>query len=293
MRLERLTPLSFFFARLGSTLGVSGDFLPLVGDFIFASCGLSLVIGELSPILGQSFAWFKGETRRMVEVRSSKLEIGLSSSGDPEGGDTAVSAPRVVRAFHALEEVCGLDDETVGRFKDRFQFPERVRVRRTTNEDRACHFFPGEICFYEAAFTCGLRLPVHPFIMELLGFFGIAPGQLMPNSWRIVVNCMEIWLVANEDMIKVSELVHLYRLKESKEYGYYELVPWERRARIVRGLPSSFRYWKSCFFFVSGDDFETPTSEAWGDVPRLLRQWGTPHLCASTFSIVCWFLFLS
>ena len=61
--------------------------------------------------------------------------------------------------------------------------------------------------------------------MELLGFFGIAPGQLMPNSWRIVVNYMETWLAANEDMIKVGELVHLYRLKESKEYGYYEFVP--------------------------------------------------------------------
>ena len=85
-----------------------------------------------------------------------------------------------------------MDDEAVGRFKDRFQFPERVRVRWPTNEDKACHFFPSEICFYEVAFTCGLRLPVHPFIMELLGFFGITPGQLMPNSWRIVVNCMEI-----------------------------------------------------------------------------------------------------
>ena len=125
----------------------------------------------------------------------------MSSSGDPERGDTAVSAPQVVRAFHALEEVCGLDDETVSRFKDRFQFPEHVRVRRPTNEDRACHFFLGEVCFYKAAFTCGLRLPVHPFIMELLGFFGIALGQLMPNSWRIVVNCTEIWLAANEDMI--------------------------------------------------------------------------------------------
>ena len=219
----------------------------------------------------------------------------MSSSDNPEGGggDTTISAPWVVRAFHALEEVCGLDDETVGRFKDRFQFPERVRVRRPTNEDKACHFFPGEICFYEAIFTCRLRLPVHPFIMELLGFSGIAPRQLMPNSWRIVVNCMETWLAANEDMIKVSELVHLYRLKESKEYGYYELVPWARRARIMRGLPSSFRYWKSRFFFMSGDDFKTPANEAWGDVPRLLRRWGTPHLGASTFSIVCWFLFLS
>ena len=74
------------------------------------------------------------------------------------------------------EEVYGLDEETVSRFKDRFQFPDRVRVRRPTSEDRAFHFFPGKVCFYEAAFTCGLRLPVHPFIMELLGFLGIAPG---------------------------------------------------------------------------------------------------------------------
>ena len=243
-------PLSvFFLCSFRGCFRCLDDFLPLVRDFIFVGFGLSLVIGELSPILGQSLAWFEGETRRMAEVRSSELETGLSFSSDPEGGDTVVSAPRVVRAFHALNEVCGLDDETVGRFKDGFQFPECVRVRRPTNEDRACHFFPGEICFYEAAFTCGLRLPIHPFIMELLGFFGIAPGQFMPNSWRIVVNCMEIWLTANEDMIKVGELVHLYHLKETKEYGYYELVPWARRGRIVRGLPLSFRYWKSRFFF--------------------------------------------
>ena len=279
--------VSFFFARLGVALGVSGDFLPLVGDFIVAGYGLSLVIGELSPILGQSIAWFEGEMRRMAKVRSSELETGLSSNGGPKVGDTAISAPRVVKAFHALEEVCRLDADIVDRFKDRLQFPERVHVRRPTNEVRACHFFPGEVCFYKASFTCGLRLPVHPFIMELLGFFGIALGQLMPNSWRIVVNCMEIWLVANKDMIKVGELVHLYRLKESKEYGYYELVPWARKARIVRGLPSSFRYWKSHFFFLSGDDFETPIGEAWGDIPRLLRLWGTPHLGASIFLIVC------
>ena len=114
--------------------------------------------------------------------------------------------------------------------------------------------------------------------MELLGYFGIAPGQLMPNSWRIVINCMEIWLAANEDMIKVSELVYLYCLKELKEYGYYELVLWARRTRIVKGLASSFRYWKSCFFLMFGDDFETPSSKAWGDIPRLLSSVGNPKL---------------
>ena len=84
---------------------------------------------------------------------------------------------------------------------------------------------------------------------------------------------MEIWLVAiDRDMIKVDELVHLYRLKESKEYGYYELVPWLWEARIVRDLSSSFQYWKSRFFFVSGDNFETLFGEVWGDVLRLLRR---------------------
>ena len=123
--------------------------------------------------------------------------------------------------------------------------------------------------------------------MELLDCFGIALGQLMPNSWRIVVSCMGIWLAANDrDMLKVDELVYLYHLKASKEHGYYELVPWERKTRIVKGLPSSFRYWKSIFFFVSRDDFKTPSSGVWGDLPRLHRWWGTPTLGASIFLLV-------
>ena len=77
----------------------------------------------------------------MSEVRSSELDTRLSSSGEPAEGDTAVSTPREVRAFYALEEACGLDADTIARFKDRFQFPKRVHVCRTSDEDRACHFF--------------------------------------------------------------------------------------------------------------------------------------------------------
>ena len=183
---------------------------------------MGVALAELLPLLCQSIDWFEGLVRergKMSEVRSSELETRLSSSGDLVEGDTVVSTPREVKAFHTHEEVYGLDVDTVGRFKDRFQFLKRVRVCRPNDEDRACHFFPGEVCFYEAAFTCGLRFPIHPFITELLNHFGIGLKQLMPNSWRIVVNCMEIWLAANGDMIKVSELVYLYRLKKFKEFG--------------------------------------------------------------------------
>ena len=54
---------------------------------------------------------------------------------------------------------------------------------------------------------------------------------------------MVIWTtIADKDMITLNELVHLYCLKESREFGYYELVPWDRKSRLVADLPSSFRY---------------------------------------------------
>ena len=41
-----------------------------------------------------------------------------------------------------------------------------------------------------------------------------------------------------------------------------------------------FGYWKSRYFFVSGDGWETLSDDFWGDVPRLLRRWETPLLGA-------------
>ena len=85
-----------------------------------------------------------GERRVMSKVRPSKLEMGLSSSNDPieMEEDTTASGPREVRAFHTLKEVCGLDVGTLSRFRDRFQFPERVRFRLPHKEERACYFSP-------------------------------------------------------------------------------------------------------------------------------------------------------
>ena len=80
----------------------------------------------------------------------------------------------------------------------------------------------------------------------------------MPNSWRIFISYMVIWMtIADEDMIKLNEFVHLYRLKESKEFRYYELVPWDRKSRLIVNLPLSFHYWKSRYFFMLGNGWET------------------------------------
>ncbi|KAK4605958.1 hypothetical protein RGQ29_000298 [Quercus rubra] len=266
--IQRTSPfVTFLFARLGALLESSVK--PL---------------GVLPPV------WFKSireVLRREVmgsDVGSGDLERGVSSNlgGEGTGADTATSTPSSsagVRTFHALKEKCSLKVEVFSKFKDRFQFPEGTRARLPRKDERACAFAYGEVCFYEAAFSCGLRFPVHPFIMRLLHHLNLAPGQLMPNSWRIVISCMIIWTTNFDgDMLTVNEFVHLYRLKESKEFGYYDFVPWDRKSRLVADLPSSFRYWKSRYFFVSGDGWETLSDDFWGDVPRLLRRWETPLL---------------
>ena len=102
-----------------------------------------------------------GEWRVMLEVRSSELETGLSSSDDPieVEEDTATSSPRKVRAFSALGEACGLDAETLSRFRDMFQFPKRVRVLLLHKKERACYFSPGRCASMRLLSSAGLGFP--------------------------------------------------------------------------------------------------------------------------------------
>ena len=112
--------ISFLFACLEGSLRV----FPYLENFISKGNSLGVVVADLLPLLRQSINWFRDLVREvMSEVRSSELKTRLSSSGDPVEGDTAVSTPREVKAFYALNEECGMDDNTLGRFKDRFQFP--------------------------------------------------------------------------------------------------------------------------------------------------------------------------
>ena len=65
-------------------------------------------MANLLPLLRQSVDWFKGLVREqgiMSEVRSSELEIGLSSNDGlvEVRGDTAVSAPRGLGLFMPLK----------------------------------------------------------------------------------------------------------------------------------------------------------------------------------------------
>ena len=132
-----------------------------------------------------------------IKVRSSELDTGLWSSDKAVEVDTAFSVPpslnasssshTVLRAFHALKEVCSLDEDTLFRFRDRFQLSNETRIHLPRLNEKACTFNLREVCFYEAVFLNGLRFPVHPFVMELLHHLGNlcrTLGGLSLVAWR-------------------------------------------------------------------------------------------------------------
>ena len=116
--------ISFFFGRLGASLGSFSTHCHPIKGFVSRDSSLGFVLADLYPFLYQSLNWF----REMVsEVRSSELETGLSSSDDLVEAevDTTTSGPASsgwseIRSFHTLREECALDVDTLFSFRDRF-----------------------------------------------------------------------------------------------------------------------------------------------------------------------------
>ena len=124
---------------------------------------------------------------RVDDVRSSELETRLSFNVESlsKAVDTAASklpSSSSLPSLQALSESCSLKKRHLNDFRKRFQFHKGTFVRLPCLGEKACNFAHREVCFYETDFLCGLRFPVHPFIIQLLNEFQIAPGQLVPNA---------------------------------------------------------------------------------------------------------------
>jgi hypothetical protein len=221
-----------------------------------------------------------------LAVLSQELLEGLSSSGrdSEEALSEVTTSARVV--FGSLVEpkrwavhsyFSKFNAESIGRIRSRYQVLEDVVLRIPNSDEWACSHVE-DVAFYESTLTAGLRFPVQPFIRELLDFLSLAPGQVAPNGWRVIISSIVMWKESSDGLDDIIMEEFLYCFEPSQiatSPGFWTFRNRDNLVKLVEVLPSSNRGWKDGYFFVCGDNWERLPEEGDDFIP-IRRTWGTP-----------------
>uniref|UniRef100_A0ACD6ACZ3 Uncharacterized protein n=1 Tax=Avena sativa TaxID=4498 RepID=A0ACD6ACZ3_AVESA len=145
----------------------------------------------------------------------------------------------------------------------------REFAARPAGDRRACMPpRPGAVCVYAHALEAGLRFPLHPFFSEALAHFCIAPGQLTPNGWRVLLG---FFVLCHSAAVPPSVAVfrHFFSLPSRK--GWYGFKCKKGAGVLFTGLTSakSEKDWKRGFFFLtSPEPWLCPVR--WGQPPSTI-----------------------
>ena len=131
------------------------------------------------------------------------------------------------------------------------------------------------VCFFEVAFENGLRFPLHPFIKRVLHHFNVCPSQLSPNFWGILVGLLVVFRDKGLGVPNIALLLDFFSVKEATE-GLLYVSKRSNAKLIISDIPSSHKYWKERYFFVSGRYWEYNPSDR-KDTLGVPAIWTTPE----------------
>ena len=134
---------------------------------------------------------------------------------------------------------------------------------------------PKMVCFFEVAFDNGLCFPLHPFIKRVLQHFNVCPSQLALNFWGILVGLLVFFRDKGLGVPSVALFLDLFSVKEAVE-GFLYLSRHASAPLIISNLPSSHRFWKERYFFVSGRGWEYDPLDK-EDTLGVPTVWTTPE----------------
>ncbi|GFS31823.1 hypothetical protein Acr_00g0019380 [Actinidia rufa] len=211
-------------------------------------------------------------------VKSPETIVDAFESIPPAEAEQGV--PPALECRHEAKYIVSiLNGRKVEKLWSTYKFPMSMSYRVPGSEDRACLPRPGEITVYESALSRGLRFPIAPPIRGVLGKCGLAPGQLLPNSWRILTGCAALWPAATDggEDLTPEDFFYCYKVTDCERSGWYYFSAREGQPAMVSGFPASHKRWKEKFFFVYGEGMEIAHWEVTNDqTPRIPREWGKP-----------------
>lgn len=102
---------------------------------------------------------------------------------------------------------------------------------------------------YTEQFKAGLRLPLHPFIRQVLRFYRISLAQVVPNGIRNLVGFMSL-LKRNNKEQTLAHFHRFFRMQAARgSDGWFTFLA-KKSSKVITRLPESNRAWKPNWFTV-------------------------------------------
>ena len=145
---------------------------------------------------------------------------------------------------------------------------------------------PKMVCFFKVAFENGLHFPLHPFIKRVMQHFNVCPSQLSPNFLGVLVGLLVVFRDKGLGVPSIALLLDFFSVKEVAE-GFLYISKCSNAKLIISDLPSSLKFWKERYFFVSGRHWEYNPFDR-EDTLGVPAVWTTPeNLRELSFVLVC------
>ncbi|KAL2475081.1 Uncharacterized protein Adt_35817 [Abeliophyllum distichum] len=135
-----------------------------------------------------------------------------------------------------------------------YSIPDEIEFFVPGPNDRADDPPLGCVALNQAVLAAGLRLPFPRIVRKFLREWGIAPTQLCPNGWRILLGFLILWNQLGFPRPSAREFNSLYSFKsDGKRSGWwYASVKAKTGGSVVTQTPDSIKNWKKFWFFVRG-----------------------------------------
>ncbi|KAL2460286.1 Uncharacterized protein Adt_43706 [Abeliophyllum distichum] len=160
---------------------------------------------------------------------------------------------------------------TLGEVVNRFHLGQNFlyRVPKSSDSPSSCRV--GEITVFKDDLDGGLRFPLHPFLQSVLIKHNLAPGQIVPNGWRMLAYFLLLCLKNDiSPSVKLCRLV--FEMKRSVGLKCFVYLSCKENFNVPI-CPSSNTGWKRRFFFIRPRVGEFSFPNIWGypDVSKFNR----------------------
>ena len=143
--------------------------------------------------------------------------------------------------------------EDIRLWRYMYRIPPSMEICVPSSHERVDWVVLGWVVVYELMFKDGMRFPIPRLIRDVYDHYEIAPSQLMPNAWRVLMSLESLSSRHGVDC-DLGEVLFSYYLKEHDvDKGRYKLIARVGRAPIVTYLRTNDRGWKDRYLFVRGD----------------------------------------